>query len=204
MALTLLTSTNLKQVGVAPTVAEAWVTPLNDTCAKYQINTILRRQHFLAQILHESGMLRLVVENLNYSEAGLLSYFGKYFNSSNVTGYAKQPIKIASRVYANRMGNGDEASQDGWKYKGRGAIQITGKEMYKLCGSSLKIDLIAQPQLLEAPQYAAESAGWFWDYKALNALADVNNILEITRRINGGENGLQNREALLAKLKSVI
>lgn len=204
MALTLLTSSNLKQIGVSSTISDIWVKPLNDTFEKYQINTILRRHHFLAQILHESSMLREVVESLNYSAAGLMKEFPTHFNSQNVVSYNKQPAKIASRVYALRMGNGDEASGDGWKFKGRGCLQITGKSMYHLCGTAIGIDLDTHPELLESPEYAAESAGWFWSVHSLNALADANNIIGITRKINGGENGLQDREAILAKLKTVI
>jgi putative chitinase len=183
---------------------EELITALNDTLDKYDINTPIRIQHFLAQVGHESGHLKVFRENLNYSSSGLLRVFPKYFSSTQATSYARQPQKIASRVYANRLGNGNEASQEGWKYKGRGVIQITGKYNYQLISDDLDIDFINEPELLETLPYSILSAGWYWDRTELNKWADKDDVLTITKKINGGTNGLQDRKEILAKAKTII
>lgn len=166
----------------------------------YGITTPLREAHFMAQIDHESG-LKPISENLNYSQAGLLKIFGKYFNPITALEYQRQPIKIANRVYANRMGNGNEASGEGWKYRGRGFIQITGKENYHRLSNDTDIDFLHNPDLLLEEANAMISALWFWKIKGLNKFADLDDILTITKRINGGTNGLAHRKELLAKYK---
>ena len=170
------------------------------TLELYGVNTSLRLSHFFSQISHESG-LKPISENLNYSEYGLLNTFGKYFNKTNVKLYARKPEKIANRVYANRMGNGNEASGEGWKYRGRGFIQITGKENYFRLANDTDIDCLKNPDLLLEEANAMISALWFWNDKELNFLADKNDIVGITKRINGGINGLEHRKELLIKYK---
>lgn len=171
---------------------------------KYGVNTPLRIAHFMAQIEHESG-LKPISENLNYSQAGLLATFGKYFNNSpnDAKKYARQPEKIANRVYANRMGNSNEVSGEGWKYRGRGFIQITGKENYFRLANDTDIDCLKNPDLLLEEANAMISALWFWNLKGLNALADKDDIISITKRINGGLNGLEHRKELLLKYKNL-
>jgi putative chitinase len=166
--------------------------------AKNQINTRLRIAHFMAQIDHESG-LKPIGENLNYSAQGLLNTFGKYFNSATAQIYARNPEKIANRVYANRMGNGNEATGEGWKYRGRGFLQITGKSNYFRLANDTDLDCFKNPDLLLQEANALISALWFWELKGLNKLADKNNIRGITRIINGGFNGLEHRKELLKK-----
>lgn len=176
-----------------PTDIARFATPLAEACAEWGIDTPVRLAAFLAQIAHESGQLRTLAENLNYSAEALLRVFPRHFDAGRAAAYARQPERIGSRVYANRMGNGAEASGDGWRYRGRGLIQITGHDNYTACGTALSLDLIAQPELLEQPGPAARSAAWFWHRNGLNAFADVGDIETITRRINGGLIGLDDR-----------
>ena len=171
---------------------------------KYKIDTPLRKAHFLAQITHESGGFKYTVENLNYSAKALYNVFRKHFPTLEAaTAYARQPEKIASKVYANRMENGDEASKDGWTYRGRGLIQLTGKHNYRLFSAASGEDVIANPDLLASPQWALASACWFWDMRKLNAYADDDDIHMITKRINGGVNGLENRQHFLDEYKKI-
>jgi putative chitinase len=181
-----------------PTDIARFATPLAEACAEWGIDTPLRLAAFLAQIAHESGQLRLLVENLNYSAEALLRVFPRHFDAAQAAAYARQQERIAARVYANRMGNGAEASGDGWRYRGRGLIQVTGHDNYAACGTALGLDLIAQPELLERPGPAARSAGWFWHRHDLSRLADARDIATITRRINGGLTGLDDRKACYA------
>lgn len=163
------------------------------TAAEFDLYTPERMAAFIAQIGHESGNLKYVVENLNYGVDGLLKTFRKYFNQDNANSYARKPERIANRVYANRLGNKSEESGDGWRYRGRGLIQITGRENYFNCGSELGVDLLDNPSYLESPEGACRSAGWFWKYRNLNSFADREDIKEISFRVNGGFNGLQDR-----------
>lgn len=167
----------------------------------YGINTPLRIAHFMAQIEHESG-LKPISENLNYSAQRLVDIFPKYFKNrieSNL--YARQPEKIANRVYANRMGNGDYQSGEGWKYRGRGFLQITGKENYFNLANDTDIDCLKNPDLLLEEANAMISALWFWQKNKLNNFADKDDIIGLTKRINGGLNGIEHRKELLAKWK---
>lgn len=164
----------------------------------YGINTKLRIAHFMAQIEHESG-LKPISENLNYSAKGLMQTFGKYFDTEESLLYARKPEKIANRVYANRMGNGDEKSGEGWKYRGRGFIQITGKYNYIMLSKDTRINFLDNPDLLLTEANSLISALWFWNKHKLNLLADKNDIKGITRIINGGYNGLTHRKELLNK-----
>jgi len=144
---------------------------------------------FLAQCAHESAFFSAVRENLNYSVNGLLRTFPRYFTASQAEDYARQPQRIANRVYANRMGNGPESSGDGWAYRGRGLIQLTGKNNYTAAGRGLNKDLINDPSYLETPEGAARSAAWFWNENRLNIPASRGDINEVSRLINAGPNG---------------
>ena len=157
---------------------------------------------FLAQCDYESFGFTRVEENLNYSASGLLATFPKYFNEKLASNYAHKPENIANYVYTDRMGNADVNSGDGWKYRGRGYIQVTGKINYKVCGNKLQVDLVAKPELLCQPQYAILSALWFWQSKdCSNYVGDVERI---TKLINGGLNGLQQRNILYNKYLAVL
>lgn len=177
----------------------------------YGINTDLRMAHFLSQIFHETSELKYLEENLNYSADGLRKVFGKYFKTQEeAAAYARKPQQIANRVYANRMGNGNEASGDGWRYRGRGAIQCTGKEQYRnYKNSDLCIgDPVTNPDILAKFPEAYKSAMWYFEKNGLNELADLDNGIntddvctKITKRINGGTLGLAQRLYYLRKLK---
>jgi len=178
-------------------LGKQWLDPLNETFDKYQINTLQRQACFLGQTMHESGSFKFTKENLNYSAKALMATWpSRFADIETATQYERQPEKIANKVYSGRMGNTEDG--DGAKYIGRGLIQCTGKENYTHCGEALGIDLIGSPHLLEEPRYAVLSAGWFWNKKGLNALADegTNNSFEImTKRINGGLLGLDDRKS---------
>ena len=168
---------------------------------KYGLTTKLRIAHFMAQIEHESG-LKPIEENLNYSASGLIRVFRKYFTDLEAIQFQKQPEKIANRVYANRMGN--TSAGDGWKYRGRGFIQITGKDNYARLSKDTGIDFVNNPDLLLQEANAMISALWFWNSKGLNSFADNNDIVTITKRINGGTIGLKDRKSKFSKwFKSV-
>ena len=159
--------------------------------------TPIRAAHFFAQTSHETGGYKLFTENLNYSATGLQGIFSKYFPGNLEESYARQPEKIASRVYASRMGNGDEASKDGWKFRGRGALQLTGKANYEAFAKYLnKPEIMVNPDLV-ATTYSFESAMFFFDKNKLWSICDqgINDaaILSLTKRINGGTNGLDDR-----------
>jgi len=150
---------------------------------------------FVSQIAHESGGFNFVKENLNYSATGLVGTFHKYFpNETFAAPYAKKPEKIANRVYANRMGNGDEASGDGFKFCGRGLIQLTGRENYTKFAADLSMSLDETVAYLETPEGAVSSAGWFWDNNNLNSYCDKDDFFGLTKRINGGTIGLEDRK----------
>ena len=163
---------------------------------KFGINTPLRLAHFLAQCGHESGGFRAVQENLNYSANGLKGIFGKYFPGNLAESYARQPEKIASRVYGNRMGNGDEASKEGYKFRGRGYIQLTGKQNYTAFAKSIGEDTVANPDLV-ATKYPLASAAWFFSKNGLSLIADKGAtdqvVTLVTKRVNGGTIGLADR-----------
>lgn len=184
--------------------SEELVEKLNEILPRYDINTKDRVCAFLAQCGHESGNFSLTVENLNYSAEGLLKIFGKYFTKETAPQYARKPEKIANRVYANRMGNGDEASGDGWKFRGRGYIQLTGKDNYITCGNSIGTDLLESPEYLTSVEGAVVSACWFWDKNNLNPIADRCEMKTLTKRINGGFNGLDHRMELYQKAQAVL
>ncbi|ADN00340.1 glycoside hydrolase family 19 protein [Dickeya dadantii] len=176
---------------------------LQQECNAAEINTPLRFAHFVAQIAHESNELRARVENLNYSAKGLRSVFGRYFTTDEMAAQCeRKPESIANIVYANRLGNGATETGDGWKYRGRGLIQLTGRDNYRACGSAIGQDLVTNPDLIsQNPAVSVAAAIWFWKKNGLSALADQDDINGITRRINGGLNGLADRKDYLAKAK---
>src|SRR5262249_6405410 len=167
------------------------------------INTNIRLRHFLAQCVHESAGLKAFEENLNYSEEGLLKVFKKYFDAAAAHDYARQPERIANRAYASRNGNGDEASGDGWRYRGRGIFQLTGRANYRTIGDRIGAKLEADPDSAAQPDTAVQVAIAFWNSRGLSALADADDVTEITHKINGGEAGLDERKKLLAKAKTI-
>jgi putative chitinase len=177
-------------------IPDAVLAQIPDTAAKFNITNSLRLAHFLAQCGHESGGFKAVAENLNYSADGLKKIFGKYFPGDLSASYARQPEKIAARVYASRMGNGDEASKDGWNYRGRGYIQLTGKSNYTAFTKFIGEDCVAAPDLV-ASKYALASAAFFFDSNKLWSIcdkgADDATVTAVTKRVNGGTIGLADR-----------
>ena len=182
--------------------AGVFVPALNVAMNKFAIVTRLRIAAFIAQVGHESGQLTRLVENLNYSAEGLMKTWPSRFDLVRATAAARKPEQIANIVYAGRMGNTEPG--DGWKYRGRGLFQVTGKTNYAACGDALGLDLLNRPELLEQTQYAALSAAWFWSVNGLNTLADAGDLTKITRRINGGLNGQADRQALYDKALKVL
>ena len=175
---------------------DEWYSNLINILPEYDIDTPKRVAAFMAQCGHESGGFTLMQENLNYSAKGLRGTFGKYFPNDEVAKlYERKPQMIANRVYGNRMGNGDEASGEGWYFRGRGIIQITGKNNYTKCSQSLFESnvLVENPDLLLESEYAIHSACWFWSAARLNELSDIGDIKTMTKRINGGFIGLEDR-----------
>jgi putative chitinase len=180
-----------------------WLEPLEETFSKYEINTPQRQACFIGQCAHESGNFKTLQENLNYSAEGLMKTWPSRFPTKEIADqYARQPAKIAGKVYNGRLGNTSE--EEAAKYLGRGLIQLTGKENYEHCGSSLGVDLVGNPDWLLDPKYAALSAGWFWGKRGLNSLADASDIETMTKRINGGLHGIDDRKAKIAKALSVL
>lgn len=197
----LLTDTKL----CAPDVAAKWAPHLEAACAKYEINTEERVAAFLAQCAHESGHFKAVEENLNYGAEGLMKTWPKRFDATTAAACARKPELIANRVYASRMGNGDVASGEGWKYRGRGLIQLTGKDNYnRFSQATGKPEILTQPELLAQPELAALSAAWFWSSNGLNAMADKGDMVAMTKRINGGTIGLADRQALYQQAMTAL
>ena len=192
--------------GVPDKAAGEFVDTFNKWSDKFGITTPLRAAHFISQCVHECAELKAFEENLNYSEKGLLKVFPKYFNATTAKQYARKPEKIANRVYANRMGNGNEASGDGWKYKGRGAIGLTGRSNYLAYSTSgfCVGDLMAHPEWLAKSPGCYKSAMWFWWKNGLNAIADTGDVNGVTKRVNGGYNGLDSRKKYLARAKEAL
>jgi putative chitinase len=177
-------------------IPDTVITQIPTVMEKFQINTPLRLAHFLAQCGHESGGFKATQENLNYSADGLKKIFPKYFPGNLAESYARNPEKIASKVYGGRMGNGKEETKEGYKFRGRGYIQLTGKENYTSFAKSIGEDTVANPDLV-ATKYALASAGWFFSKNGLNAIADKGaddaTVTAVTKRVNGGTIGLSER-----------
>jgi putative chitinase len=191
---------NLDDLSIPDKVkAELWY-----VMSKFGINTPERLAHFLGQCHHESGGFKFTTENTNYSDVGLKKRFNKYFKDKDISKYARNPEKIANVVYANRMGNGNEASGDGFRFRGRGYIQLTGKNNYKAFDKFVDDDIVLNPDLV-ATKYPLLTAAWFWDVNDLNEICDkgVNKstIFAVTKKVNGGIKGLEERSVLTTRYK---
>ena len=175
-------------------IGAEWVDALNETFARFNLTTNNQKAMFIGQCSHECGNFRILEENLNYRAETLMKLWPKRFPSLEFAKqYEKNPRKIANSVYANRMGNRDEASGDGYRFRGRGALQCTGHSTYFHAGKALGIDFVMQPDLVATPKYAALTAGWFWETHKLNPPADALDYTKVTKIINGGTIGLDDR-----------
>jgi putative chitinase len=189
-----ITREQLQQIIPRNPYIDQWVSALNQLLPDYGIDTPQRVAAFLAQCAHESGNFVFLKENLNYKWASLRKVFPKYFPTDELAqAYEKQPERIANRIYGSRMGNGDEASGDGFRYCGRGLIQLTGRNNYEAFADSIESTPEEVSQYLETFEGAVQSACWFWETNNLNQFADTDDIKTMTRRINGGFIGLEDR-----------
>jgi putative chitinase len=186
----------LRQLKIDP----ALVDPFNETFQRFGITTPAQQASWIGQCGHECGNFRIMEENLNYRAPTLLKLFPKTpkrqwgFTPEEAAAYEKQPVRIANRIYGNRMGNRDEASGDGFRFRGSGFLQLTGHSNFYHAGQALGVDFVMQPELVRTPMYAAQTAGWFWQTHRLNQYADSGDILTMTKRINGGTIGLEDRK----------
>jgi putative chitinase len=180
----------LKQLGIG----SEWVDALNATFARFDISTPLRQAAFIGQCGHECGNFKILEENLNYRAEALQKLWPKRFDASKAQTCARNPKLIANTVYSNRMGNRDEASGDGYRFRGRGCIQLTGHANYFHAGQALGEDFVMNPDLVATPMYAALTGGWFWGTHKLNQYADSRDYKTMTKKINGGFIGLADRE----------
>jgi len=196
----MLNSDQLHKLGISAD----WVDPLNATFQKFGIDDVRKQAAFIGQCSHESGHFRKLEENLNYSAETLQRLFGHKFKPEEIQQYAHQPQRIANRIYANRIGNRDEASGDGWLYHGRGVIQLTGHDNFWHFGQSVGMDFVHNPAPVSQPMYAAMSGGWFWATHGCNPLAEAENWEGLTRRINGGTFGLEERIKLMQQALEVL
>lgn len=177
-------------------IGQQWVTALNDTFSQFGILTPNQQAAFIGQCGHECGHFRILEENLNYRAATLMKLWPKRFPTLEIANaYAGNPKKIANMVYANRMGNRDESSGDGYRFRGRGCIQLTGHANYFHAGKALGVDFVMEPDLVATPKYAAMTAGWFWKTHGCNEVAESADWLKLTKKINGGTIGLEDRIA---------
>lgn len=191
-----MNSLQLQELGID----DQWEIPLNQVFVKYEIDTPKRQAAFIGQCSVESNNFKTLEEELNYSAEGLMRTWPSRFpDIDTAEKYAHNPEKLANKVYAGRLGNTEEG--DGWKYHGRGLIQLTGRDNYRNCGQALGIDLISNPELLAEPSGAALSAGWFFNKHGLNQLADIGDFVLMSKRINGGDLGLSQR---IAKINHAI
>lgn len=199
---------------------DKWLDAVVQTCQEFEIDTLERIAAFIAQTAHESGGYTMLTENLNYKAATLAACWpnrfavlgadkkpvkenGKLVPTAVANSIAGKPELIANLVYSARMGNGPAESGEGWKYRGRGLKQLTGKDNYTRCGQALGVDFVGNPDLLLEPLYAARSAGWFWKSNNLSKFADVEDLEGMTKKINGGLIGIADRKARYQKVKSV-
>jgi putative chitinase len=180
----------LRKLGIGP----QWVSALNETFDRFGISSSTQQSAFIGQCGHECGHFRVLEENLNYRAATLMRLWPRRFPTLEIANaYAGNPKKIANMVYANRMGNRDEASGDGYRFRGRGCIQLTGHTNYHHAGKALGLDFVMEPDLVASPKYAAMTAGWFWSTHNCNNLAEEQNWVGLTKKINGGTIGLDDR-----------
>ena len=197
-----MTRTNLLELGVSAARVDRYLSDLRALLPKHDIDTPLRLAHFLAQVLHESGLLRIVEENLNYSAEGLLRVFPRYFTPAQAQRYARQPQAIANRVYGGRLGNGDEASGDGWRFRGRGLIQLTGRDNYPALADWLADDVVAAPDRV-AKRDAVHGAVFYWRGARDQPPPTPTTRARVTRRINGGFISCQTRAAAHTEARSL-
>ena len=196
-----MNSSQLQALGID----QKWLEPLNEAFQKYDISTPVRQAFFVGQCAHESNNFTKLEEGLNYSASRIMAVWPSRFPTLDAAApYANNPEKLANKVYGGRADLGNKEDGDGFKFHGRGCIQLTGRDLYERCGEAIGADLINQPQLLVEPHYAALSAAWFWNKKGLNALADSKDYDTMTKRINGGLIGLDDRKAKIAKAISVL
>lgn len=182
-----------------------WLEPLTNTFAKYNLDTITRQAAFIGQCGHESNNFKTLEENLYYNAGALMRVWPSRFpDASTAEKYANNPEEIANKVYGGRADLGNTEDGDGWKFHGRGLIQLTGRSNYQVCGDALKQSFTSQPSLLLEPQWACMSAGWFWNKKNLNDLADSEDWIFMTKRINGGSIGLQDRIDRIHKAMDIL
>lgn len=185
-----VTADQLKELHIGP----QWVDALNSTFERWNISTPVQQAAFIGQCGHECANFRILEENLNYRAETLMRIWPKRFPTREIADqYARNPRKIANMVYANRMGNRDEASGDGYRFRGRGCIQLTGHANYFHAGKALGVDFVKEPDLVATPQYAALTAGWFWSTHDCGRFAEARDWKGLTRRINGGTIGLDDR-----------
>ena len=192
----MVTSEHLRQLKIDPNLADYF----NETFDRFDISSPARQACWIGQCGHECGNFRIMEENLNYRAATLLKLFPRTpkrawgFTPEEAAAYEKQPQRIANRIYSNRMGNRDEASGDGWRFRGAGFLQLTGHSNFWHASQALGEDFVMQPELVRTPKYAAMTAGWFWQTHRLNQYADSGDYLTLTKRINGGTIGLEDRK----------
>ena len=202
----MVTAEQLQQLKINPELAPIF----NDTFQRWGINTIRQQAGFIGQCGHESGNFRIIEENLNYRAATLLKLFPKTpkrqwgFTPEEAAAYEKQPRKIANRIYGNRMGNRDEASDDGWRFRGSGWVQLTGHDNFFHFSKAMGEDFVMKPDLVRTPQYAAHSAGWFWSTHDCNRLAESGDWTALTKKINGGTIGLEDRVKHITHAMAVL
>ena len=182
-----------------------WLDPLNATFNKYEINTPKRQAAFIGQCQHESNNFKNLEENLHYSASALMRVWPSRFpDTDTAEKYENNPEKIANKVYGGRADLGNSQDGDGWRFHGRGIIQLTGRSNYTVCGDAINRPLTDTPELLLQPENAAMSAGWFWNKKGLNACADVEDWLTMTKRINGGTLGLDQRISAIHRAMDIL
>lgn len=191
----MVTPEQLKQLHIAPSLADAF----NETFDRWGITTRKQKAAFIGQCGHECGNFRVLEENLNYRPATLLRLFPRTqrrvwgFTPEEAAEYERQPKKIANRIYGNRMGNRDEASGDGWRFRGSGWLQLTGHANFYHASQAIGVDFVMEPELVRTPKYAALTAGWFWSTHRCNRFADTEDWVGLTKKINGGTIGLEDR-----------
>lgn len=196
-----MNSEQLQKLGIDP----KWLEPLNKTFEKYEINTPTRQAAFIGQCGHESANFKTLEENLNYSAKGLMATWPSRFPTIEIaTQFERNPEKIANKVYGGRADLGNTEDGDGWRFHGRGLIQLTGRSNYTVCGLALDKPFAELPELVLEPENAVLSAGWFWNKRGLNVLADAEDWTTMTKRINGGTIGLQDRINKIHKAMDIL
>lgn len=188
--------------GIDLDTAKKWASPLTKAMDRFGIDSPLRQAMFIAQVGHESGGFKALTENLNYSAERLVAVWPHRFSAASAAAVARKPEQVANVVYANRMGN--TQAGDGWRYRGRGLVQLTGRQNYTRAAAALGLPLVDNPDLLAEPEAAAMAAAWYWADRGLNTWADLNDVTTVTRKINGGLTGLADRQSRLAVARKAL